>query len=59
MRRKSTDSPYKSGEWSKADLDSYCPNSKPIPLLWGIAAMIAIAVLAHMIVRFAGWLGSR
>lgn len=54
MRRKPTDSPYQSGEWPVA-----CGNQKSVPLLWAIAFIIGVAVLAHMVVRFAGWLGSR
>lgn len=58
MRRKPTDDPFQSGEWSKADLDAYCPN-RVAPVLWGLAFAIAMGILAHMVVRFAGWLGSR
>lgn len=59
MRRKPSDSPYQSGEWSKAELDAYCPNKKTVPVLWGLAFAIGVAVLAHMVVRLAGWLGGR
>lgn len=57
--RKPTDSPYKGGTWRKADLDAYCQNKRLAGILWGLAFAVGVAVLAHMIVRFAGWLGGR
>lgn len=59
MRRKAGDPPDQSGEWLKADLDAYCPNKKAVPILWGLAFAIGMGLLAHMIVRLAGWLGGR
>lgn len=59
MRKRPDDSPFESGEWSRADLDAYCPNKKTVPVLWGLAFAIAMGILAYMIVRFAGWLGGR
>lgn len=59
MRRKPTDDPFQSGEWEKAELDAYCHNKRLVPVLWGLAFAIGVGILAHMIVRFAGWLGGR